>query len=190
MKTEGPIIFPPFQLDAANQRLARGEQIITLRPKAFAVLVYLVCRPDRLVSKEELLEACWPNTAVSDTVLKVCIREIREALDDNPKAPQFIETAHRRGYRFVGRITRQPTSDFRPSDSSISLLRTSNEDFNQPSVSAAKKQKLRDSGRHVLHTTLPVPAQPAAQLVGRKPSLERLRANLNQARAGRRQVVF
>jgi DNA-binding winged helix-turn-helix (wHTH) protein/tetratricopeptide (TPR) repeat protein len=190
MKTEGPIIFPPFQLDAANQRLARGEQIITLRPKAFAVLVYLVCRPDQLVSKEELLEACWPNTAVSDTVLKVCVREIREALDDNPKAPQFIETAHRRGYRFVGRIAHEPTSDFHPSDSTISLLRSSNEDFNQPSVSAVKKQKLRDSGRHVLHTTLPLPAQPAAELVGREPSLERLRASLKQARAGRRQVVF
>lgn len=189
MKTEEPIIFPPFQLDAANQRLARGEKIITLRPKAFAVLVYLINRPDQLVSKEELLEACWPNTAVTDTVLKVCIREIREKLDDNPKAPQFIETAHRRGYRFVGRIA-HPAHEFRPNDSSISLLRTSNEDFNQPSGSAARKQRLRDSGRHVLHTTLPLPTQPAAQLVGREPSLERLRASLKQVRAGRRQVVF
>src|SRR4029453_1362942 len=45
-----------------------------------------------------------PGTFVSDAVLKVTIRQIREALGDDPKTPQFIETAHRRGYRFIGQI--------------------------------------------------------------------------------------
>src|SRR6185436_13692042 len=107
MEKEESIIFPPFELDAANQRLCRDSQTITLRPKAFALLLCLLQRPDQLVTKEELLDACWPETAVTDTVLKVCIREIREALGDNPKSPRFIETIHRRGYRFIGQIKRR-----------------------------------------------------------------------------------
>ncbi len=46
----------------------------------------------------------WQDTFVGDAVLKVAIREIREALADDPKSPRFIETAHRRGYRFIGQI--------------------------------------------------------------------------------------
>ena len=65
---------------------------------------YLAERPGQLVTKDDLLDAVWPQTNVSDAVLKVCIREIREALDDNPASPKYIETAHRRGYRFIARI--------------------------------------------------------------------------------------
>jgi DNA-binding winged helix-turn-helix (wHTH) protein/tetratricopeptide (TPR) repeat protein len=69
------------------------------------VLLYLLQRPGQLVTKTELLDACWSETAVSDTVLKVCIRQIREALKDDARSPKFIETSHRRGYRFVGKIS-------------------------------------------------------------------------------------
>ena len=104
-KPENPIVFPPFRLDAADQRLYRNSDPIDLRPKAFAVLWHLLQRPGQLVTKDELLETVWPDTVVSDAVLKVCIREIREALADNPATPQFIETAHRRGYRFIGKLS-------------------------------------------------------------------------------------
>ena len=56
----------------------------------------------RLVTKEELFRALWPDTAVSDAALTRCIREIREALTDDARSPHYIETAHRRGFRFVG----------------------------------------------------------------------------------------
>lgn len=104
LKPDQQIFFPPFRLDAANQQLWRGGEPIPLRPKSFAVLQHLAERPGRLVSKDELLDAAWPETCVADTALKVCVREIREALDDEPSAPRFIETAHRRGYRFIGRV--------------------------------------------------------------------------------------
>ena len=65
---------------------------------------YLVGHPGQLVTKEELLNAAWSGTFVGEAVLKVAIREIREALGDDPNRPRFIETAHRRGYRFIGRI--------------------------------------------------------------------------------------
>src|SRR5262245_7974202 len=102
--SEKRIIFDPYCLDLANECLWRGSQAIKLRPKAFAVLNYLLMRPSRLVTKEELLNAVWPETFVGEAVLKVAIRQIREALDDDPKSPRFIETAHRRGYRFIGEI--------------------------------------------------------------------------------------
>jgi predicted ATPase/DNA-binding winged helix-turn-helix (wHTH) protein len=102
--SERLIVFEPFSLDLANQCLWRGSQAIKLRPKAFAVLDYLVGRPGRLVTKEELLNSIWPETFVGEAVLKVTIRQLREALEDDPKFPRFIETAHRRGYRFIGQI--------------------------------------------------------------------------------------
>ena len=104
MGNEKRIIFDPFCLDLANECLWRGSQAIKLRPKAFAVLDYLLGRPGQLVTKEKLLDAVWPETFVGEAVLKVAIRQIREALDDDPKSPRFIETAHRRGYRFIGQI--------------------------------------------------------------------------------------
>ena len=98
------LVFHPFRLDPDNQRLWRGGRPIALRPKTFAVLAHLVARPGRLVTKQELLDAVWPDTAVTDGVLKGCIREIREALGDEPAAPRYVETAHRRGYRFVAAV--------------------------------------------------------------------------------------
>jgi predicted ATPase len=105
------INFPPFRLDPSEQRLYRNEAPISLRPKSFEVLQYLSARPGKLVSKEEILEAVWPDTTVTDTVLKVCIREIRDALGDHAASARYIETAHRRGYRFIAKIERldQPT---------------------------------------------------------------------------------
>lgn len=98
------IRFPPFHLDAETGQLWRGDEPVSLRPKTYAVLQHLAERPGRLVTKDELLESVWPETHVSDGVLKVCIRELRQALGDTAKTPAFIETLHRRGYRFVGDI--------------------------------------------------------------------------------------
>src|SRR5262245_52158794 len=95
------IDFPPYHLDLSAGRLARGVDPVELPPKAFGVLRYLAERPGRLVSKEELLEGVWPSVYVTADVLKVTIAEIRKVLGDSPKEPRFIETAHRRGYRFV-----------------------------------------------------------------------------------------
>src|SRR5215211_3717052 len=98
------IVFEPFSLDRSNECLWRGSEVIKLRPKAYAVLNQLVGHSGQLVTKESLLASVWPETFVGDAVLKVAIRQLRDALDDDPKAPLFIETAHRRGYRFIGHI--------------------------------------------------------------------------------------
>ena len=102
MDPNQPIDFGPFRLDPASGLLLKDGAPVPLTPKAFSVLHYLAARADRLVSKQELLEAIWPKVFVGDAVLKVAIGEIRRALGDDPKAPKYIATAHRRGYRFYG----------------------------------------------------------------------------------------
>ncbi len=72
------LVFPPFRLDLSNACLWEGEQEIRLRPKTFAVLRYLVEHPGRVVSKADLLQAVWAETAVSDGVLRGCISELRK----------------------------------------------------------------------------------------------------------------
>src|SRR5437773_5982989 len=97
--------FADFRLDPDNACLWRGTQPIALTPKAFDVLQYLVTHPDRLVTKDTLLDAVWPETAISDAVLRIAIGELRRALGDTAQAPRFIATVHRRGYRFLAPVT-------------------------------------------------------------------------------------
>src|SRR5688572_21882192 len=98
------VAFGSFQLDPSDARLLRDGRPVPLTPKAFDVLHFLVQRPDQLVTKDELLSAVWPDVIVSDASIKVCVREIRKALDDGAKTPTYIETAHRRGYRFIAPV--------------------------------------------------------------------------------------
>ena len=97
----------PFRLDPSNECLWRGTEAIRLTHKAFAALHYLAKHPGRMVTKEELFQAIWPKVVVSDASLTTCMREIRKALKDDPKAPRYIETVHRRGYRFIAHVTPQ-----------------------------------------------------------------------------------
>jgi DNA-binding winged helix-turn-helix (wHTH) protein len=109
LRTAKQIVFPPFRLDRVNQTLSSGLEELPLTRKAYAVLLYLAERPGRLVTKEELLDSIWADTHVGDGVLKVAVAEIRKALNDASQAPKFIETAHRRGYRFIAGIEDEQT---------------------------------------------------------------------------------
>jgi urea transport system substrate-binding protein len=108
-------VFPPFRLDAPNQQLWRGEEIIPLRRKTFLVLLHLVRNPGRLISKQELLEAVWPDTTVSEELLRGYIRELRQALGDEAQAPKFISTVTSSGYRFLQQVTTAGTRQLKNS---------------------------------------------------------------------------
>jgi Tol biopolymer transport system component/DNA-binding winged helix-turn-helix (wHTH) protein len=97
--------FQSFRLDTANHLLLHGDERVSLTPKAFDVLRYLVERAGRLVTQDELLESLWPETYVNQEVLRKYILEIRKALGDRPDNPEFIETITKRGYRFVAMVT-------------------------------------------------------------------------------------
>jgi DNA-binding winged helix-turn-helix (wHTH) protein len=97
-------VFHTFRLDAANHCLWQGEERVSLAPKAFDVLRYLVEHADRLVTQEEILEALWPQTYVNPEVVKKYVLGIRKVLGDQSNKPAFIATFPRRGYRFIAPI--------------------------------------------------------------------------------------
>jgi predicted ATPase/DNA-binding winged helix-turn-helix (wHTH) protein len=102
MVQEHHITFGPFRLDITHGgRLWRGANVIALRPRSLAVLRYLAAHPGRLVTKAELQQQVWAGTHVSDTVLRVCVQEIRAALGDIAAVAQYIETVRPQGYRFL-----------------------------------------------------------------------------------------
>jgi len=96
--------FGPYSLDPANARLLRDGQVLELVPKDLDVLCFLARRPGRLVSKDELLDAVWGRRFVSESVLKNAISRLRGLLGDDARTPRYIETAQRRGYRFIGGV--------------------------------------------------------------------------------------
>jgi DNA-binding winged helix-turn-helix (wHTH) protein/predicted ATPase len=101
MEQETHLTFGPFHLDGAQGQLWRGGQILALRRRSLAVLWYLAEHPGRLVTKAELRQHVWAGTHVTDTVLRVCVQEIRAALGDAADAPRYLATVGRRGYRFL-----------------------------------------------------------------------------------------
>src|SRR5262245_58998358 len=93
--------FPPFLLDHVAGCLLRDGEALHLRPRTWDVLCYLVARPGQLVTKDELLDSVWSDAIVSEGTLTSSIRELRAALGDDARSPRYIETVHRRGFRFV-----------------------------------------------------------------------------------------
>src|SRR3954471_3518492 len=85
-----------------------GDREVHLTPKALALLWFMAGRPGEVIAKEEIFAAVWPDAAVGDAALVTCIQELRKALGDDARRPRYIETVHRRGYRFVGKIVAAP----------------------------------------------------------------------------------
>jgi len=102
-----PVASPvsPPRVDLVAECIWRDGERFELPPKAFKVLRCLMECPERLVTKEELLDAVWPDTHVIDKVLNIAISELRQALGDDPRNPRFIATVHRRGFRWIGPAT-------------------------------------------------------------------------------------
>ena len=105
MAAEPDLVFPPFRLDLRTEQVWRGPHLVPLRPKTFAVLVYLVHHPQCLVTEAELLQAVWAGAQMSAGLLRGYMSELRAALGDEATAPRFIETVARRGWRFIAPVT-------------------------------------------------------------------------------------
>ena len=97
--------FHAFRLDTTNHCLWRGDERVSLTPKAFDLLRYLVDHRDRLVTQEEILDALWADTFVNQEVVKKYILGIRKVLGDRPDNPEYIRTFPKRGYQFVAAVT-------------------------------------------------------------------------------------
>jgi TolB-like protein len=96
--------FDRFRFEPSTGLLWEGPREIKLTPKTASVLAFLVARPGELVSRQELFASSWHDVIVGDDALTSCIQELRKALGDDVRHPRFIETRHRRGYRFIAPV--------------------------------------------------------------------------------------
>jgi|KBSMisStandDraft_5_1062788.scaffolds.fasta_scaffold00566_15 DNA-binding winged helix-turn-helix (wHTH) protein/tetratricopeptide (TPR) repeat protein len=166
MQATKEIAFGQFRLDLTNECLWNGTRAISLRPKAFAVLKLLIDNSGQLLTKQQVLDTVWPGTFVGDAVLKDNIRQLREALHDDAGSPAYIETAHRRGYRFIGKLFEPaPAQRFGTASNIQGSTRTS-------MIEAAST------------------ATTAQEVLGRQTELATMRGWLEQAMGGERQTVF
>jgi predicted ATPase/DNA-binding winged helix-turn-helix (wHTH) protein len=104
-----------IRIEAENEWAWCGEQRLELPPRTFALLRHLVEHPNRLITKDQLLAAVWGDLVVSESALTSCIRDLRKALGDSSQAPRYIETVHRRGFRFIGPVASAVSSPLGPS---------------------------------------------------------------------------
>ena len=103
--------FEAFSLDTESLELRDGEDPVAIEPGVFSVLAYLIEHRDRVVSKDELIEAIWGGRAISDGALNSRINAARRAVGDSGSAQSVIKTFPRRGFRFVSSITEDQTPD-------------------------------------------------------------------------------
>src|SRR5215468_1347691 len=111
--------FGHFRLDAAEHLLLRDGEAVPLTPKAFDLLLALVERHGHLLEKEELLKKVWPDTFVEEANLASNISLVRKALGDGENGHRYIETAPKRGYRFVASVQEVEAESRRPSAASL-----------------------------------------------------------------------
>jgi predicted ATPase/DNA-binding winged helix-turn-helix (wHTH) protein len=165
MREEKQYFFGPFRLDLTNECLWQGGKEIRLHPKAFGLLQCLLNYPGQMVTKESLLETLWPGVHVTEAILSVYVAEIRKALGEDPKKPVFIETLHRRGYRFIAPVNLDRTTG---------LTQT-------PADSGASTTSLMPEAATAIGT---------APIIGREKALAFLLEKLDTALQGKGSVVF
>jgi len=166
MQPDHSLSFGPYRFEPERGQVWRGTQEVKLIPKVLAVLRALIMHPGQVVTREELFQVVWPETVVSEATLTSCIQELRQALHDHARHPRYIETAHRRGYRFLPAVTPSPVIS------------------NRLSVISKKPGRRADSQPATGNWQLSTP------LVGRETELTQLHDWLAKALAGERQVVF
>ena len=172
--TAQQLVFASFRLDLINEQLWEGEMLVPLRPKLFGVLRDLAEHAGRLVTREELRQAVWPTTVVSESVLRGVIRELREVLGDDADAARFVETIPHRGYRFLPTVTSTPVQSSTFHVPSAPPLSPSDGKRDAPAFSQPGTGNLK----------------PETVLVGRERELHRLHGWFVKAVSGERQLVF
>ena len=114
--------FGPFRVDSEDRILFRGDKPVPLPPKAVDVLLFLLAAQGRIVEKDALMDAIWPDTFVEEDNLAQNISLLRKALGECSKERQYIETVPKRGYRFAGRVHENIESPTRSAGAELSSI--------------------------------------------------------------------
>jgi DNA-binding winged helix-turn-helix (wHTH) protein len=114
------VTFGGVLLDTGARQMLRGADPVSLPPKAFDLLAYLIENRPNALSKDVLHERLWPGVFVSDTNLAGLVADIRRALGDDARTPRFVRTVQRFGYAFAGTVESvlDPSTSVEPSPDS------------------------------------------------------------------------
>lgn len=102
-----------FLVEPQLNRIRHGDRKVQIESKAMDVLVYLADHPRRVLSKERIIQAVWPDVAVTDDVVTHAISKLRRALDDDPGESRYIQTIPRKGYRLIAPVASSPDASTR-----------------------------------------------------------------------------
>src|SRR5689334_23912587 len=97
-------VFEEFAFDTDRRELHRGVSIVSITPQVFDLLDYLIRNRERVVSKDDHINAVWNGRSVSDAALTTRLNAARGAIGDSGEEQRFIKTIPRRGFRFVGQV--------------------------------------------------------------------------------------
>ena len=100
--------FGDFEIDVARNELRCGSKILPIEPQVFDLLVHLIRNRNRIVSREELIDAVWKGRVISEATLSSRVSAVRRAIGDNGDDQLFVRTHHKRGFRFVGQVEDSP----------------------------------------------------------------------------------
>lgn len=164
--------FGEFEFDEPRRELRKGDQPVSLQPKAFDALAFLIQNRERVVSRQELLDEVWPGETVSESALAFSIRSVRKAVGDAGKTQQVIKTLHARGFRFVAPVD---TDDEAPATEAESTVKP--EDTGNASRTASREWRA-------------VVSRAAGGFIGRSEELGRIDAEIDQALSGETRALF
>ena len=101
--------FSNYVLDTGRRELRCGDQSIEVEPQVLDLLIYLMQNNDRVITKDDLIDSVWGGRIVSDTTLTSRIYAARRAIGDSGRDQKLIRTIQRKGLRFIGAVSEQPT---------------------------------------------------------------------------------
>ncbi len=132
-----PFLFSDCVLDPERRELTRSSQAVSVGPQVFDLLLYLVQNRDRVVSKDNMIEAVWGGRIVSESTLTSHINAVRKAIGDSGEDQFLLRTVPRKGFRFVGEVSEVQNPDRLLTDVSGAAL-----DAGKPSIAVLPFQNL------------------------------------------------
>ena len=100
--------FDRFELDMACFELRRDGASVAIEPQVLSLLALLVANPDRMVSKDEIVEKIWNNRIISEAAVAARIKSVRKAVGDDGQQQRLVRTIHGRGFRFISGCWAKP----------------------------------------------------------------------------------
>lgn len=126
--------FADCVLDTDRREIHCAGEVQVLRPKVFQVLVYLIEHRDRVISKDELLQNCWPGRVVTEATLSTCLKHVRVALGDSGSAQKYIKTLHGHGFHFIATLKEESEGAEAVAEAPEPVRPVSEREFKQVSV--------------------------------------------------------